>query len=90
VEKLHPYIAYFNRDFIGVTGSAEEITALTKQLGIGVVRRPGAQGDGYLIDHSASILLVDPMGSLRALFGAPHNPQAIAKDLLAIQREYPG
>jgi protein SCO1/2 len=39
---------------------------------------------GYLMDHSASILLVDPEGRLTAIFSSPHDPSLMAADYLAI------
>jgi protein SCO1/2 len=39
---------------------------------------------GYLVDHSASILLLDPQARLAAIFSTPHDPHKIAGDFRAI------
>jgi cytochrome oxidase Cu insertion factor (SCO1/SenC/PrrC family) len=46
---------------------------------------PEDLSDSYLINHSASILLVNPAGKLHAVFAPPHDPQTIISDLAAIQ-----
>ena len=45
--------------------------------------------DSYLINHSASIFLVNPAGKLHAIFTAPHDPQTMIRDLAAIQASWP-
>jgi protein SCO1/2 len=90
-EKLAKYVPYFNKAFLGVTGSAEQINRLTQSLGVLHVRvEQNAGASGYLIDHSASILLVDPRGELYALFATPHDPAAIASDMKKIRARYRG
>jgi cytochrome oxidase Cu insertion factor (SCO1/SenC/PrrC family) len=37
-------------------------------------------GDNYTVDHSASIFLIDPRGTMRALFSPSHTAEAIAAD----------
>ncbi len=45
---------------------------------------PGLE-NSYLINHSASIFLVNPAGKLHAIFTSPHDPATITRDLAAIQ-----
>ncbi len=74
---LADYVAYFNPTFIGVTGLDEQLQALTRPLGIFYQRATGAN---YLVDHSATILLVNPQVQLQALISPPHDAAAIADD----------
>ena len=88
-QQLAQYVPYFNKDFLGVTGSTEAINRLTSQLGILHMRSGGdPEGGGYLVDHSASILLFDPQGRQYAVFGPPHDAPQIARDFLALARYY--
>ncbi len=90
-EHLAQFVPYFNKDFIGATGTPEEIKALTAQLGVMYVRSAApneSNPDNYWIDHTASILLVDPEARLHALFSAPHDPAAIAAAFAAIRRHH--
>jgi protein SCO1/2 len=83
-EKLAGYVAFFDPSFRGVTGTPEAITAFTRDLGVAVeVGKPGADGS-YTVDHTAAVILVDPSGSLRAIFGSPQRVEALAQDYRAI------
>ena len=79
-ERLAQYVPYFDKSFIGVTGKQADLDNLTQQLGILHLRVESEGGGGYLMDHTASILLVDPNGQLRALFSAPHHAGEIVED----------
>jgi protein SCO1/2 len=84
-ERLLQYVSYFHPDFIGVSGDHENLKALTQGLGVFYSRTESPQHpDRYLVDHSASLFLLDPNGRIRALFSAPLQAQPIANDLLTI------
>ena len=87
-ELLASFVPYFHDSFIGVTGDADEILKLTRQLGIIYGKVEGSGGDDYLVDHSAAIILFDPEGRFRALFNVPHQPEYIVADLQAIRQYY--
>ena len=89
VATLADYIPWFNKDFIGLTGSTEQIQALTKNLGIMSQKRQDESGEGnYLIDHTVTIMIIDNKGQLRALSSAPHNAQTIADDFIKITEKF--
>ena len=89
VEQLNEYIPFFNRDFIGITGDPEVIASLGRSLGVSYRRMPGSDSeDGYLVDHSASFLLIDPLSRMRAIFLPPHDPGRIAKDFRRIRNKF--
>ncbi|HDP90423.1 MAG TPA: SCO family protein [Thioalkalivibrio sp.] len=88
-ERMADYVTYFHPDIIGITGADAEIARLTGPLGILAVKTPDPNDpDNYLVDHSASILLIDPRGRLSAVFGAPHDPLAMARDLATLRKHY--
>jgi len=79
-EKLREFVPYFNEKFTGVTGSRKQIDNLTKQLSIlYVIGNPETTG-GYLVDHTASVLLLNPDGQFEAIFSPPFKPGNITKD----------
>lgn len=89
VKTLSEYIPWFNKDFIGLTGTAEQIAVLTKNLGILNLKREDESGEeGYQIDHTVVIMLIDPKGRLRALSSAPHDAQTIADDFIKITEKF--
>jgi len=88
-ERLAQYVRWFNPNIRGATGSHEELQALTRQLGIMYAR--AEQQDtamGYLVDHSASIVLLDPEARLAAIFSGPHDTGAMAADFGTITKYY--
>ena len=73
---------YFSPDFTGVTGSHDELLPLTRKLGIAYRIADHDDGAaGYNVDHSASVLLMDPEGRLHGVFPAPHDVARMAAEL---------
>jgi len=84
-EQLGKYVGYFNPHIRGATAGHEVLRPLTAQLGVLYQRSESkVTAMGYLVDHSASILLLDPQARLAAIFSTPHDPHAIAEDFRAI------
>ena len=84
-EKLGEYVSYFDPDFIGVTGSQQQLAPLTRQLGIAYrIEEHEAGSAQYGVDHSASILVTDPEGRLHGVFPAPHDAGTIVEDLSTV------
>lgn len=82
---LKHYVTYFDPAFVGATGPHAELQHLTRQLG--VLYQRAAEGEsalGYLVDHSATLLLIDPEGRFTAVFSAPHDATGIAADIGAL------
>lgn len=81
-ERLGEYVSWFGPDFVGVTGAAEQLAALTRRIGVAYrveEHAPGSQD--YSVDHSASVFLTDPQGRLHGVFPAPVEAGAMAHDL---------
>ena len=70
VEKLAAYIPFFNADFIGVCGEPQEITRFAAALNTGF-RKSAEQGEAYQVDHSSSVVLINPRGEYHGFFTAP-------------------
>lgn len=87
-ERLAQFIPYFNREFIGVTGTAAALADFTRQLSVMYLKVEGDRPDGYLMDHSAAVLLLDPQGRFHALFSPPFEPRAMAQDYLHLTQYY--
>jgi protein SCO1/2 len=87
-ERLAAFVPYFHPDFIGVTGSQEELENLTKALGIYHARSDETPVDArdYLVDHTSAVLLIDPRAQLHAVYSHPDEPEAIARSFEEIRR----
>ncbi len=79
-EILGRYVDYFGDGNLGLTGTLEEIRKLTGGLGIFFEKQPGSD-DGYGVDHSGAVLLIDPDGGFHSLFGGPHVVEDYVHDL---------
>ena len=82
-EQLARYVGYFSPDFVAATGSDEELTRLTRALGLVYARGEPADGT-YSVDHSASVVIIDPQGHQIGLFRPPFDAAPIAADLTAL------
>jgi protein SCO1/2 len=101
LKHLQEYVAFYHPGFVGVTGEQSTIDRLCKSMGVfyeRVYHRNGKQlildesepvpaglENSYLINHSASIFLLNPAGKLHAIFTSPHDPNTMIRDLAAIQ-----
>lgn len=84
-EKMKNYIAYFDERFIGITGDMNEVHAMTSALGIVASFTANEDDpDNYVVDHSASMLLIDPQRRLRAKVTPPLEVESIISDYLNI------
>lgn len=87
-ERLREYLGNFDRSFIGVTGTAEQLTAVRQAYG--VVANKAAAGDGsanYTVHHSTSIYLVDRTGHLQAMVPFGKTTDDIAHDIGVLLRQ---
>ncbi len=82
-EHLKKYISFFSPNFLGITGTQENVEAFTQALYVPVAIQELPNG-GYTVDHSAAIFLIDPDGAMRALFSTPHDAGKIAADFQRI------
>jgi protein SCO1/2 len=67
-EKLAEYVAHFHPSFIGVTGEPQQLKAIAALYGIFYEKHPGTPATGYLIDHTATLMVVDREGYLKLVF----------------------
>ena len=84
-EVLQRYISNFGDDITGVTGDLEELTKLTRPLGI-YFAKSGDSARDYSVDHSSVVLLIDESAEWRALFSAPHDVSSFVHDVPLLTR----
>ena len=76
----------FGPAFLGVTGNDGELSKLAREVGAVFFRGEPERDGSYFVDHTASIMLIDPRGRLVALFGMPHDAVAIVTRFLELKR----
>jgi protein SCO1/2 len=79
-EQLERYIGFFSKNFVAATGSDDELTRLTRALGL-VYSREQSADRNYAVDHSAAAVIIDPAGHEAGLFQPPFDAGKIAADL---------
>jgi protein SCO1 len=78
-QQLNTYVKFYSPSFVGVTGTKEAIESFTRAMNVPVAISTSESG-AYSVDHSATIFLIDPNGSMHALFSMPHEPAKIVAD----------
>jgi protein SCO1/2 len=78
---LADYVQAFHPRIVGLTGSAEEIAQTAANYRVYYAR---VEQEGYVMDHSAFIYLVDTQGR----FVQPFSHQANVNETVAVLREY--
>ncbi len=80
-ERLKEYLSYFNPAFLGMTGTPEELIAASTPFGIFYEQHEGTPATGYLVDHTATVTVIDKEGYVRLVFPYGMGAEAMAADL---------
>lgn len=67
-ERLREYINYFNQDFIASTGPHDQLFPLVRSMGMMYGMSDDMSNPNYLVDHSASIVVINPEGNVVGRF----------------------
>lgn len=84
-EVLRAYVSGFNPDFLGLTGTSEQVKKTAASFKVYYAKTAGAQGN-YSMDHSASFYLMDAQGESRVLLSNNIGAAAIAHDIQLLLR----
>jgi len=79
VARMKTYMAAFDASFVGATGTPEALAAMRRSYGV-TARKQGTS-DGYVMDHSSSIYLIDRTGKLRAQMPYGHSAGDFVHDV---------
>lgn len=78
IEQLNNYVSYFNQPaVIGMTAGHDQLFPFVRQLGLMYAISSSTDEAAYLVDHSASVALINPKGQLVAMFKPPMQPGKI-------------
>jgi len=83
--RLKEFLASFDPSFVGVTGKPEALAAVRHDYGITAIKH--VTNDGYVMEHTSSIYLIDRAGKLRAMMPFGYADDAFVHDvkLLLVQ-----
>jgi protein SCO1/2 len=85
-QHLKDYLAYFHPAYRGATGERAQIDAVVKQFGAVYMFEGDTSGDSYVVNHSATLYVVDPEGRLYARLLPPHEPAQLTETLERLRR----
>jgi len=86
VEQLASYLPNFNQSFVGMTGAEETILQAATQFGIFYEIGKPTTGGYYTVDHTSTVIVVDPEGYPRLVFPYGVGGKEIAEDLRYMMR----
>tara|TARA_R110002167_G_scaffold13061_10_gene55273 strand:- start:211 stop:843 length:633 start_codon:yes stop_codon:yes gene_type:complete len=77
-ERLNEYVNFFEPEFIGVSGEHKYLFPLVKAMGMMYSMSESTDNPNYLVDHSSSVVLVNPQAQVIGRFKAKFEPGKIA------------
>jgi protein SCO1/2 len=80
-EALNRYRARFENAIEAVSGEDAQLRALAMQLGVHYVVPEHEKNTWYNVDHSLSVLLLDPQAQWVGVLSAPHDGEAMSEAL---------
>jgi protein SCO1/2 len=83
---LAEYLGHFNTDFLGMTGTEEQIAETAALYGIYYGISEGSDPTNYLVDHTASLMVIDEEGHLKLIFPFGTPADEIADDLAYLMK----
>lgn len=76
-EVMQRYLSAFDPEFLGMTGSADDLRRIGGDYGL-YFRANAEQNGGYTVDHTSGIFMIDREGFLRTIFVYGTEPDVIA------------
>ena len=79
VKRLEEYVNFFNKDFIGITDTTENVAKIAKQYAVGYEKfyPKNKSKDEYTIDHSTQSFIIDKTGLVVELIKHGSKPSLI-------------
>ncbi|MDN5864876.1 MAG: SCO family protein [Gammaproteobacteria bacterium] len=84
---LEKYTDAFGPQFVGLTGTQEQLRELTKRYRVAYSYGPPDENGNYLVNHGSAIFVFDRQGHVRLLMNRSDPTKAIAHDLELLVNE---
>ncbi|WP_096084800.1 SCO family protein [Agaribacterium haliotis] len=82
---LKPYVAYFETSFKALSGDFTELMKFSRNVNIAFNKV--ALADGYTIDHSAQVVILNKHGDYAGFIKAPLEPEFLARAFPSINAQ---
>lgn len=81
VERLASYIPFFSPHILGVTGTPEKLEAFAQGMWVPFLRVENPESpEDYVMDHSTSILVIDPHARYHAIVSPPYTVDGVVEN----------
>lgn len=77
-ERLAEYMSFFNSEFIAATGPHKDLFPLVRNLGMMYAIADSTDNPNYLVDHSASVIVINPKAQVIGRFKPELKPGELA------------
>jgi protein SCO1/2 len=88
-ERIQGYLANFDPEFIGLTGTEQQLEEVWRAYGVYQERQDSGSAAGYLVDHSARTYLIDSQGQWRLNYPFGMGSEKMIRDVEHILKEKP-
>lgn len=91
-DKVGEYAHAFHRDTLAATADTPTLERFAQSLSLVFQKMPiaaGAPVDSYAVDHSATLVVLDPQARMAAIIQPPFDARAIAADMITLTRRTP-
>lgn len=78
IARLAEYVGFFNPAFIGATAEHKQLYPLVRSMGMMYSMSQSTDDPNYLVDHSGSVVVINPLGQVIGRFKPKHAPGQIA------------
>lgn len=86
-ERLKSYLAFFDKDFIGLTGSEQEIADVAGRFQTTYEKQEPDENGQYSVDHSSYVFVIDQAGKTRYVVPYTIGAATIAEGVTALLGE---
>jgi protein SCO1/2 len=80
---MKDYVSSFGPEFVGLTGSTQQVSDVEHAYRVYAAKHPTANGD-YDMDHSSIVYVMNPDGQFVSDFSDETKPDAMAKQLKSL------
>ena len=84
-EQMKTYLSFFHPNFIGLTGTKEEILEVAENYGSAYMKNPTIDSEySYLMIHTGYVYLIDQSGHVRAIYPKNTEVKQIVHDIYGL------
>lgn len=89
-DRVGEYAHAFHRDTLAATADVPTLERFARSLSLVFAKvdaAPGAPADAYAVDHSATLVALDPQARMAAIIQPPFDARAVGADMITLTRK---